>query len=103
MIWKRVKSIFGGTVKKNEAPNTLTNNKDFFYTDMDKAEHLNEFYSSIANKIKSKLRPSEKDFKFYLNKTNKNLHSIFLKSIVIEEIEVVKIIKSLEVKKAKWS
>eukprot|EP00111_Clytia_hemisphaerica_P013078 TCONS_00038411-protein len=91
LIWKGIREITGGKSKSNDLPQVFIHNGKSIKTDDNIATSFNEYYSSIAEKTKSKIVPTDKHFAHFLQRPN--AHSIFLNPT--SPLEVLNIITKL--------
>ena len=76
LIWKGIRQIIGGKNKSSDLPNLFIHEGKSYNTDPNIANVFNDFYSTIAEKTKSKIIQTEKNFTDFLPRANPN--SIFL-------------------------
>ena len=96
LIWKGIREITGGKSKTNDLPQVFIHNGKTLKTDDNIATTFNEYYSSIAEKTKSKIVPTDKNFAHFLQRPN--AHSIFLNPT--NPLEVLNLINKLNDKKS---
>ena len=94
--WKGIREIIQNN-KVDKSNNISLNINDTLVSDPNIVTNsFNDFFTSIANKIRNKITPSRKNFKQYLKNSPNN--SFFFSPI--NSLEIVKIINSLDPKKA---
>ena len=84
LAWKGIKSIINTKPIKETMPTTMTINKENIGDPNRIANAFNEFFSTIAEKTKSKIINTNKSFSDYL--INPNNRSLFLKPTTTTEI-----------------
>jgi len=85
-MWKGIKNVIGGSHKTNDFPHLLKANNKTYDSTKQIVDHLNQFYGSIAELTKSKLRPSIKHFGDYLKTEINNTNSMFFQPTNSNEI-----------------
>ena len=84
-LWSGVKEIINtqNNNNNNQKHNLLINGK-FTSDSKTVANSFNQYFTSVAQKLVEKMKPSTKDFNDYL--TNSNLNSMFLDPVTPEEV-----------------
>ena len=82
--WKGIKQIINISSQKTNKPSSLLINNNICTDNLSIANHFNDFFSTIANKLESKIIPTQSCFSDYLTAPNPN--SIFLNPVSENEI-----------------
>ena len=82
--WKGIKSIIAMNDKNNEVPKIIKSNESYLTDPLDIANTFNDFFSSVASKIQSKISFSYKSFSDFLPAHISN--SFFISPCTKEEI-----------------
>ena len=96
--WKGIKNIISFNSKNNKSspPTSIIIDNDLLTDTVEVAEHFNDHFTTIADKLQEKIYNSGQNFRNYLDKRNDNTMFIYQ----TDAIEVSKIISSLNVTKA---
>jgi len=83
--WKGVNSIISSSKSKSNSPNSIIINKQIITDKETISNSFNEYFSSIATKLREAMPKSNIDFNKYLGASNPN--SLFLSPVTPKEIE----------------
>ena len=96
LTWKGIKQIINIKNKDNKQPNAIMIDKVLNTDSKQIANEFNVYFSSIAEKLQSRIYHQGQDFSKYL--TDRNINSFFIKPT--DETEIKQIIKNININKA---
>ena len=91
--WKGIKSLVSMKHKNNDLPSIIRNNEKYINGPITIATTFNNFFTSIAGTVQSKIKFSNKSVRSLLSSKNNN-------TFIINKEEICKIISSLNVNKS---
>ena len=94
--WEGIRSLIRLKSPKSSSPSSICIGQSLITDPQVIANHFNDFFTSIADSIRSSIPPTSKKYSDYLRKSTPN--SIFLSSVTEEE--VIKVIDSFSLTKS---
>ena len=96
LVWKGIRELIATNDKIDRRNISLNINEDLISDPLTVANTFNNFFTSIADKIRNKIPPSHNHFNHYLK--NSPTNSFFFSPV--NNLEIVKIIHSLDMDKS---
>jgi len=95
-VWEGIREIIGSKSSKSTSAPSLNINNNITSDPLTVANSFNDFFTSVADSVRSNIGPTHRHFSHYLS--NRNPNSIFLNPVL--PVEVLKIINSLSSNKS---